>query len=83
MGEALLMVALPALIAGLPVSRAMVKVGPPLSCREPRLSCSVATVVAQEKFGKVTRLFAAEVGLSGFPEGIRLTVPTVLPEPVE
>ena len=30
------MVALPALMAGLPVSRAMVKVAPPLSCRGPR-----------------------------------------------
>ena len=71
------------MMAGLPDSKAMVKVGPPLFCKGPRLSCSEATVVAQEKFGKVTRLFAAEVGLLGFPEGIRLTVPTVLPELVE
>ena len=77
------MVALPALMAGLPEPKAMVKVEPPLFCRGPRLSCSVATVVAQEKFGKVTMLFVAEVGLLGSPEGIRLTVPTVLPELVE
>ena len=76
------MVALAVPMAGLPVSRAMVKVGPPLSCRGPRLS-PLLLVVAQEKEPLLTMLFAAEVGLLGFPEGIRLTVPTVLPELVE
>jgi len=35
------------LIAGLGVSRAMVKVGPPLFCRGPRLRAALVTVVAQ------------------------------------
>lgn len=37
MGAALLMVALPVEIAGLLAPSAMVKVGPPLSCRGPRI----------------------------------------------
>lgn len=62
------MVALAVPMAGLPVSRAMVKVGPPLSCRGPRLS-PLLTVVAHENEPLLTMLFA-------FVEGeIRVTVP--------
>ena len=61
---------------GLKFVKAMVKVGPPLSCKRPRLS--TLTVVAQalvlvEVFvlvSKVTMLFAADEG------EIRFTVPT-------
>ena len=58
------MVALPVLMARLPAPKAMLKVGPPLFCRVPRLSCAVVTVVAQENEPCVTRLFAAVEGES-------------------
>ena len=48
MGAALLMVALPAPIAALPDSSAMVWVGPPLFCRVPRFISAEVFVVAQE-----------------------------------
>ena len=67
------MVALAVPIAELPVPKAMVKVGPPLSCRGPRLSCSEVTVVAQENEPCETRLFAAVEGES------RMTPPKISP----
>jgi len=44
------------LIAALPVTSACVRVGPPLFCSTPRLSCPLVTVVAQAKAPWVTRL---------------------------
>jgi len=69
MGEALLMVALPPVLAaaGVELVKAMVSVGPPLFCRGPRLS--TLTVVAQEKVPWDTILLAAVEG------EIRFTVP--------
>jgi len=43
-------------MATLPAPSAMVKVGPPLSCRGPRLSCALVTVVAPVKVPIVIRL---------------------------
>ena len=45
------------LMAALPVTSACVRVGPPLFCSTPRLSCPLVTVVAQAKEPWVTRLF--------------------------
>jgi len=68
------MVALAVPMAALPVSRAMVKVGPPLFCKGPRLSCSEVTVVAQEIEDCVVRLFAIEFT----PPGPAVSPPLVL-----
>ena len=43
-------------IAGLPAPKAMVKVGPPLSCKGPRLICAPVTVAAPVKEPVVIRL---------------------------
>ena len=63
------MVALPAPMATLPLSRAKVWVGPPLFARVPRLISAEVFVVAQEKDPEDTRLLAAVEG------EIRFTVP--------
>ena len=55
----MLIVALPAPMAGLPASRAMVKVGPPLFCRGPRRG---SLVKAPDKEPSFTRLFVDEAG---------------------
>lgn len=73
------MVALPALMATLPVNSSRVLVGPPLFCRGPRLSTELATLIAQALVALdeawVTMLLAAVVGSLRLPEGIRFTVP--------
>jgi len=73
------MLELPAAMATLPRRRAWVKVGPPLFCRGPRLSCALVTLCAQALVALdeawVTMLFAEIVGLLMLPEGIRVTVP--------
>ena len=51
--------ALPVLTAALPSTTAMVKVGPPLFFRAPRLISAEVFVVAQLKDPCVIRLFAA------------------------
>ena len=57
------MVALPAPMAALPASRAMVNVGPPLFWRGPRFISAEVFVVAQDRPDWVTRLLAAVEGL--------------------
>ena len=63
------MVTSPAAMATLPAPSAMVKVGPPLFARGPRLISAEVFVVAQEKVPWDTRLLAAVEG------EVTLTVP--------
>ena len=62
MGEALLMVELPAPMARLPAPKAMVLVGPLLFCRAPRLSWALVTVVAPVRVPLVIKLLVDELG---------------------
>ena len=56
------MVALPAPIAALPAPKAMVKVGPPLFCRGPRLSWALVTGVAPVRVPIVIKLLVDVTG---------------------
>ena len=56
------MVALPAPIATLPAPKAMVKVGPPLFCRGPRLSWALVTGVAPVRVPIVIKLLVDVTG---------------------
>ena len=49
------------LMATLPAPKAMVKVGPPLSCKGPRLICALVTVVAPVKVPVVIRLLFDDI----------------------